>query len=104
MIQLRQVQSDDRELNQAQNNIIDVLNPILRNNPDLFGVLLKSIQLKAGANVIGTGLGKPVEGWYIVRKRSAADIYDQQDSSNSAIFGTLTLNASDDVNVDIIVY
>lgn len=102
MQQIASIQSDDRIQNQLQSNITSVLNPLLKNNPILFGNTVTNVSLKAGDNTVNTNLKTPLIGWVIIRKRANANIYDKQDSNNAT--GTLILNSSADVVVDIIVF
>ena len=75
--------------------------------PLLRGVLLKN-QTIAGTLAqdftdIHHGLGRPVLGWVIVRRRSSSTVYDEQDD-NPAPAKTLRLNASSSVVVDLWVF
>lgn len=105
MNSIPKVQTDSRELNQAQDNIlagikrlqIQVDAQILPFNG---GIMLKNINLSTGINTISTKLGRILIGWYLIRKRATADIWDSQDS-NASPQTTLVLNASAPVNVDI---
>ena len=85
-----------------QTSWASLINPAI-NAPLANGLVLKSIQLVSGVNVINHLLGHKLQGWSIVRKRAAADIYDTQDSSaNPAL--TLTLVSSAPAVVDIYVF
>lgn len=79
------------------------LNPLIQ-NPVLQTNLLTSITLRSGTNVINHGLGRKLQGWYIVRMRNgAAATYDTQDSNPSPTL-TLNLNSSANVVVDLVVF
>ena len=79
-----------------------ILNPLL-GNPANNASILKNVSLKTGSNTVNTLLGRPLQGWSIVRQRSAASIYDNQDSNQSPEL-TLILVSSADVSVDIMVF
>jgi hypothetical protein len=57
-----------------------ILNPLLR-NPSLSSRIITRVELSTGANQISHGLGRKLQGWRIVRQRSAASIYDDQDNN-----------------------
>jgi hypothetical protein len=96
------VQTENREVNQLQSNILSQVNS-LSQNAISNGVILPNVSLKSGSNDVNTKLGRKLVGWFIVRQRSSATIYDTQDS-NKTPDRTLTLNASADVSVDIYVF
>lgn len=84
--------TDDREVNQLQTNILSVLNPVLQ-NPLLNGALLESVSLGTGTNTVSHGLGRPLRGWIITRRSTAATTYDTQ-ATNPTPELTLTLTSS----------
>jgi hypothetical protein len=98
-LSLPKVQTTDRLINQLQNNIISGLKP-LTSNAQNQGTIVASVQLKAGSNTVSHGLGYQLTGWTIVRQRSAASIYDQQDA-NATPQTTLVLVSSASALVDI---
>lgn len=102
MATIARVQTDDREVNQLQSNIISALNPLL-NNPLLFGSILTEQDLAVGTNIIKHGLNRTLQGWFLVRKRATADVWDSQDT-NPTPNSTLILNASAAVTVDLYVF
>lgn len=68
------------------------------------GRLVKNVNLKTGQNnAIEHKLARTLLGWYIVRKKSAADIWDTQDSNKTPAL-TLNLTCNADVQVDIWVF
>lgn len=79
-----------------------ILNPVLSNEL-LNGHVLENVELISGVNVINHQLGRPLQGWLLVRQRAAGTVYDQQDS---AAFPTLNLvlNASAPMKVNIYVF
>lgn len=78
------------------------LNPLLK-NPITSGIILKSVSLVSGNNVVNHLLGRKLQGWYIVRIRSASTIYDTQDSNQTPQL-TLNLVASAPVIIDLAVF
>lgn len=96
------IQSEDRVVNQLQDALVKVLNPVL-GSPLLDGVILKGVPLASGANVVATTLGRPLQGWFIVRQRSAGTIFDTQDGNITPSYN-LQLTASAAINVDIYVF
>lgn len=102
MQSIPKVQTDNREVNQLQSNILTYLNT-MGQNALLSGITLQNISLVSGDNTINTKLNRKLQGWFIVRQRGAAQIYDKQDS-NKTPNSTLVLNASAAVSVDIFVF
>lgn len=102
MQKIQLVQTQDREVNQLQANIVKAVSPLLQ-NPALFGLLLTRQVLGAGANTVLHKLGRPLQGWVIVRQRSLASVYDTQDlQAEPETF--LNLTASAPVTVDLYVF
>lgn len=93
---------DNKNFMLFQSNVANQLNPILR-NPLTNTSILKEISLTTGSNTINHLLGKKLQGWYIVRQRSAASIFDTQDSNPQPQL-TLTLTTSADVVCDVAVF
>lgn len=97
------VQTEDRNVNQLQSNMIPKINMLL-GLPLNNGTLLTSVSLKTGSNTINTGLNRTLVGWIVTRFRGAwAQVYDTQ-STNSTPNSTLLLNASAPVTVDLWVF
>lgn len=86
-----------------QVNLIDPLNNILKQNPQLFAILVKNFTLQVGANSVPTSLGQSLQGWQIIRQRAKASIYDAQDT-NPAPATTLVLVSDAVVSVDLLVW
>lgn len=78
------------------------LNPLL-NNPLSNGLVLKRVLLTSGANQINHKLGRTLQGWFLVRQRSAGTVYDTQDSNTTPTL-TLALQASANMSVDLYVF
>lgn len=99
---LPQFQSNDKDFQLLQNSWGAVLNQLLR-RPANNSILLKNVQLQVGANVVNHRLGRPLQGWVIIRKRADAAIYDTQDE-NQAPALTLNLVSDTAVSVDLMVF
>lgn len=102
MAKLPQFQNDDATLQLMQNKWAAILNPII-SNPVTSNLVLKNISLSTGTNNIPHLLGRPLQGWVIVRKRASADIYDIQDNNQTPNL-TLKLVSDGSTSVDILVY
>ncbi len=90
-------------LDQMQNIWGSIIDPVVA-NPVNNSLLLKSIALSSGNNVINHRLGRKLQGWKITRMRSVAiSIYDTQDDNGMPDL-TLNLNASAPCVVDIEVF
>jgi hypothetical protein len=106
MARLFKVQTTDRVMNQLQDNIANLLEPTattVEQSPLLSGTVLEKVVLTSGSNTIRHTLGRVLKGWFIVRQRASATLYDTQDS-NSTPQITLLLTASANVTVDIYVF
>lgn len=86
----------------AQNKWASIIDPVI-GSPANNSIILKNIALATGNNVINHKLGRNLQGWQIIRKRAAADIYDTQDTNQMPNL-TLTLVSDAPVTVDIEVY
>lgn len=95
-------QGGNKDLMLLQNTWSALLNPFLQ-RPQNKSIILQNISLSAGSNTIQTGLNRTLQGWNLVRQRSAASIYDNQDSNQSPTT-TLILVSSAAVSVDIEVF
>lgn len=99
---IARVQTDNREVNQLQSNIISALQPVIQ-NPWMAGRLIPNVELTIGDNTINHGLGQKLQGWSIVRKRATADIYDKQDENKTPAL-TLILYSSVATTIDLYVF
>lgn len=99
---LAQFQGGDRPFQMMQNSWAKDLNPVLL-VPLNSGVSLKSVSLASGDNSVNHLLGRNLQGWFIIRQRASASVYDKQDSNQHPAL-TLTLNASAAVVVDLFVF
>ena len=110
------VQTDDRNANQTNSNILQFLNTFLVNNPILSGNLLTDgiviqgatkhtvgITLVNGDNTIQHGLGRPLIGYFVTLNSAAATFYDKQ-GANKTTNLTLVLNSSAATSINIYVF
>lgn len=95
-------QTSDLTLTLLQSNWATLLNPLL-DLPITQGQILEKVQLAVGANTINHKLGRKLIGWWIVRQRSAATVYDLQDTNPTPAVN-LKLQSSASVLVDIYVF
>lgn len=100
------MQTDNREVNQLQSNILSTLNQVTA-NPLTSGVLVQSVALVSGSiNQVSHTLGRTLIGWIITRRTANSIQWDSQ-NSNTVANGyagpenTLLLNTSANVTVDI---
>lgn len=94
--------SDEKDLVIMQNRWASIINPFLK-RPQNQSIILKNISLVTGSNTIRHGLNSVLQGWKLTRQKSAASIYDNQDS-NPTPEATLILVSSADVVCDIEVF
>jgi hypothetical protein len=99
---ISKLQTDNRILNQIQDNVQRALQP-LADCPLVGGFILTSVKLASGTNSINHMLGRTLQGWFTVRVRAAATFYDTQDS-NPTPDKTLQLTASGAVTVDLFIF
>ena len=96
---LPQFQSDDKDFQMLQNRWASILNPYLT-NPSLKSIILRDVPLVVGSNSVNHRLGRKLQGWRLVRVRSSAQIYDNQDANQSPEL-TLLLVSNAAVSVDL---
>lgn len=102
-IKLPNQQTSDRQLNTYQTALSSALQPIT-SNPIAACTIITSINLVAGQpTVIPIGLSQPLQGWFVVRLRNNAVVWDIQDG-NPSPSQTLVLNTTADVTVDIAIF
>jgi myo-inositol-1-phosphate synthase len=95
--------TQDKDLSMLQTKWASELNPILT-NPISNGILIKGINLVAGANVVNHKLGRKLQGWIVTRwNGGVANVYDTQDSNQMQQL-TLNLNSSANVSIDLYVF
>jgi hypothetical protein len=92
----------DVSLTLLQSNWASLLDPLL-DQLITKGQILENIQLANGANTINHKLGRKLLGWFIVRQRALASIYDTQDTNPTPAV-TLRLTSDASVKVDIFVF
>ena len=87
-------QTSDKDLNLLQTQWGSQLNPLLA-QPFSNGLILKTIQLTTGSNVINHLLGRTQQGWMITDQDASASVY------RSAPFNSLTLTLTSSANVTV---
>lgn len=96
------VQTEDRNINQLQSNIIPPLNTIIKNKI-VNNNFLSGVQLINGTTVVNHLLDRKLVGWVITRQKSSAIIFDSQDTNpDQDVSLRLVSNAA--VIVDIMVF
>lgn len=95
-------QTDSKDLLLIQTNWSSQINPVL-SLPINQGIILKSIVLTTGENTINHKLGRPLQGWFLVRQRALASIYDKQDTNTYPQL-SLILQSNANVTVDLFVF
>jgi len=99
---LPKFQTDDQASSALQSTWAAALDPLLQ-NPATKGSVLSSVPLTTGANVVNHKLGRKLQGWSIVRQRSAGTVYDTQDTNPRPEL-SLALVASANMLVDLYVF
>lgn len=96
------VQTQDRNVNQLQQNLKQALDPLLQ-NPLLNGYVISDIELDTGDNTISHGLNRPLQGWIQVLADAGVTLYDKQ-SDNTTPSSTLVINSSGAAIVSLYVF
>lgn len=94
----RKVYTGTQENQRLQANIEDAVSATLK-NPLLDGNLLKSVALVSGDNKIAHKLARKINGYVVVKKNSAATLYDVADDESF-----LTINASASATISIWIF
>lgn len=94
--------TQSKDLTLLQTNWASQLDPVI-NQPINQGHILKNVSLLTGTNLVNHLLQRNLQGWFIVRQRSAGLFYDTQDSNQmSQLY--LKLVSDSNVSVDIFVF
>lgn len=96
------VQTDDRNVNQLQQNLKQAVDPLLQ-SPLLNGYIIPNITLISGDNTIEHGLNRPLQGWFRVLDTAGPVLYDKQ-ASNTTPSTTLVLNSSGAATISLYVF
>lgn len=91
----------DQALSLLQTTWGSILNQFI-SNPANNSTLIKNVILSS-SSVINHGLGRPLQGWEIVRLKGNATVYDNQ-NANAQPDKTLLLIASSGVPADILCF
>ena len=92
-------QTNNQDLSLMQSRWSGILNPLLA-NPSIQSIILPQVSLKAGINRVNHKLGRKLVGWRVIRLRSNAAIYDEQDDNQTPDL-TLVLVANTPVIIDL---
>lgn len=95
-------QTSDRILSMLQTQWSSQIDPVLA-QPIVNGRVITGVSLVTGSNTINTLLSRKLQGWIIVSKSAASDIYDSQ-ATNNMSDKTLILNSSAPCVVSILVF
>lgn len=97
---LKKIQSADRVLNQFQENVDRVLQPLLA-NVLADGRLVTGISIVSGTPArVEHKLGRAIRGWLVVDKNANADVW----RSTSTLSDVLILNSSANVTLTLWVF
>ena len=95
--------TENQELNNLQENIEEVIQPLVK-NPLLDGLVLTDVVLTTGQdNRVDHKLGRKLLGWTVVGLNANAVIYDNQ-ANNSLPNSTLLLRTSANCTVKLYVF
>lgn len=78
------------------------LNPVI-NQPLNGGLIVKNVMIESTGSQVNHGLGRKPQGWFLVRKRGAGDVWDQQDTNTRPDL-TLSLISSVTLKADIFIF
>lgn len=93
------VQTDNKDVNQAQQNIKQSISPLI-SNPANSGHMVKGQKLVAGANTINHGLGHTITGYYIASTSAPISYSDNiQGGGNLSQSFVLTVNVAATANI-----
>lgn len=99
MIQFfRKTKFQDKETTQLQDSVALILNQVTKKTL-IDGVHVKNVALATGSNRFNHTLGRQPEGWDVVDRDAAADIFRSAWDAN-----TITLDASAPVTIAIWIF
>jgi hypothetical protein len=102
MANLPIIQSQNKDLMLVEQRWKSQLDPVLA-SPLANGRLLENQVLVSGANTLNHGLGRKLQGYFVVLNSASATFFDSQ-STNSMTQLTLVLNASASTTVSLWVF
>ncbi len=99
MKQLRKISTDDPVVRQIQDNVQQVISPIV-DKAILDGVYLKDVELTTGSiDIVGHKLGRQPLGYIVVKRNANSTIWDSATDKR-----TLSLNCSANVTISIWIF
>lgn len=100
---MKLLHTDDQDLQQLQGNVYEVIRP-WEGVPLLSGLLLTDIVLSAAETKVAHGLGRPIQGWLIVRTNGNAVVYESSQPSANLRDRFVHLKATGNVVVTLWVF
>lgn len=101
MAVLKRINTEDKNLNQVQENVDKVLDGI-NSNPLLGGRIRENISLSTGvAHQLEHGLNRKPIGYFIIKKNAEADVWDTVSSMPAK---TIILTSSANVVISIYIF
>lgn len=98
MKRFAKIVSGNRVLDQVQDNISIVLNPIAT-SPSLQRILLGSVSLVMGMNSVPHTLGRALMGWTVVRLRAEMLVWETKDPDDKFLY--LSVSAPGTVDLEV---
>ena len=99
----KKIEISDQVISRFQDNVEQAIGSLPLTDI-LQGRLIRNINLLSASTVlVDHKLGRPVIGWFVVRQRASAIIWDVQDANPNPSL-TLNLNCSANVNIDLWVF
>lgn len=95
-------QGTDKDLNLLQNTWSSLINPIISRLQNR-SIILQEVKLVSGNNIIEHKLNRKLVGWRIVRKRAAADIFDNQDTNQYQDISIILNSSAGTTSVPVII-
>jgi hypothetical protein len=99
---LRQFNAKDVEVDRLYQNIAKFASQFT-NRPILDGVVIKDITLISGDTTVNHGLGRTIQGWIVIDKSAAGDIYAAPAKQTSTT-KTLILTSSAPLTASLYVF
>ena len=99
MKSLKKIASDDRAVNQLQENMEQAINPVLKSQI-IDGIIIKDVEVLTGTpKTINHLLGRAITGYAVIKRNASSQIWDSANDKR-----TLTLNSSANVTINLWVF
>lgn len=89
----------DRNLQQVEQNL-----NALSANPLNHGIIVKDVEIGTSATSVNHGLSRNINGWIVIKKNAAADIYQATVASNLLNNNILWLQSSATVTASLYIF